>query len=193
MLDALLELMQADYRSQDMAWAKEIADALLAHFEDGDAGGFYFTSHDHEALILRTRTAIDQAMPAGAGVAARSLAHLGLILDEPRYARAAKRTLACHGDELAAMPIAFTSLMMALAEERKAPGLLVVRGPQQALSEWKALAPRHSPATLMFFLPGSLADLPASLDKPVPDEASAWLCRGGTCLPPVRNPADLEF
>jgi len=193
LLDALLELMQAHYRTEDMEWAKEIAEALLARFEDGEAGGFHFTSHDHEALILRSRTAADQATPAGAGVAAMSLARLGRILDEPRYERAADRTLAYHGAELGAMPVAFTSLLAVLAEMRQDPGLLVVRGPEAELPAWKALAARKPLAMLMFFLPDTLSRLPASLDKPASGKPAAWLCRAGTCLPPVGNPEEVEL
>ncbi len=193
LLDALLELMQAHYRPEDMVWAQALADALLANFEDKVAGGFYFTSHDHEALILRTRTAVDQATPAGAGVAAMSLARLGRILNEPRYERAAERTLACHGAELAEMPVAFTSLLATLAELRRDPGVLVVRGPERELAEWKALAGRKPPQTLMFFLPDTLAGLPASLDKPASGKAVAWQCRAGACLPPVENPEEIEL
>ncbi len=190
LLDALLELMQAHYRPEDMEWAREIADALLDRFEDGEAGGFYFTSHDHEALILRTRNAADQATPSGAGVAAMSLARLGRVLDEPRYARAADRTLAYHGAELAAMPVAFTSLLAALAEKCRDPGLLVVRGPERELQTWKALAARKPPQVLMFFLPDALTGLPAGLDKPAP---GAWLCREGRCLPPAQSPGEIEL
>ena len=193
LLDALLELMQAHYRAEDMAWAQAIAEALLANFEDREAGGFYFTSHDHEALILRTRTAVDQATPAGAGVAAASLARLGRILDEPRFEHAAERTLACHGAELAEMPVAFTSLLTTLAEMRRDPGILVVRGPEQELAAWQALAGRKPPQTLMLFLPDTLAGLPASLDKPASGKAQAWLCRAGSCLPPVENPEEIEL
>ncbi len=193
LLDALLELMQAHYRPADMAWARELAEALLANFEDSEAGGFFFTSHDHEALILRPRNAFDQAVPAGAGVAAHALASLGKILDEPRYRRAAERTLAHHGAELAEMPVASTSLLAALAELRQDPGLLVVRGPESQLDAWKALAGRKPPQTLMFFLADPLAGLPASLDKPASGRAAAWLCREGRCLAPVARPQDLEL
>ncbi|MEW6131565.1 MAG: thioredoxin domain-containing protein [Pseudomonadota bacterium] len=193
LLDALLELVQAHYRPEDMAWAQTIADALLENFEDKKAGGFYFTSHDHEALILRTRNAVDQATPAGAGVAAMSLVRLGRILNEPRYERAAEGTLAYHGAELAEMPAAFTTLLATLAELRRDPGLLVVRGPERELAAWKALAGRKPPAMLMFFLPDTLAGLPASLDKPASGKPAAWLCRAGACLPPFENPEEIEL
>ncbi len=54
LLDALLELMQANYRAVDWQFAVEIADALLENFE-AEEGGFYFTAHHHEQLIHRTK------------------------------------------------------------------------------------------------------------------------------------------
>ena len=58
---------------------------MLAHFEDRDAGGFFFTADDHEPLIMRPKTFGDDATPAGNGVAARLLVRLGYLLAEPRY------------------------------------------------------------------------------------------------------------
>src|SRR5262249_31994010 len=55
LLAALLELMQARFRVDDYRWARELADALLARFEDAEHGGFFFTSHDHERLFHRTK------------------------------------------------------------------------------------------------------------------------------------------
>jgi uncharacterized protein YyaL (SSP411 family) len=40
LLAALLELMQARFRLADYAWARELADVLLAEFEDPADGGF---------------------------------------------------------------------------------------------------------------------------------------------------------
>ncbi|HST00028.1 MAG TPA: thioredoxin domain-containing protein, partial [Usitatibacter sp.] len=47
LLAALLEMLQADFRAQDLAWAREIADVLVAQFHDPGEGGFFFTSHGH--------------------------------------------------------------------------------------------------------------------------------------------------
>ncbi len=46
--DAILELLQARWRSEDLDFARALLEAMLEHFEDRDAGGFWFTSHDHE-------------------------------------------------------------------------------------------------------------------------------------------------
>jgi uncharacterized protein YyaL (SSP411 family) len=93
LLAALLELMQAEFRGKDLAFAIELADALLNRFEDSDAGGFFFTAHDHEVLIHRPKTGHDNATPAGNGVAAFALQRLGHMLGETRYVGAAERTL----------------------------------------------------------------------------------------------------
>ena len=53
--------------------ARTLADLLLAHFEDPEAGGFFFTAHDHEPLVARTKTAYDSAIPSGNAVAVEVL------------------------------------------------------------------------------------------------------------------------
>ena len=92
LLDALIELMQSDYRSIDMQFAEELAEALLENFE-AEEGGFYFTSHQHERLIHRPKQGYDNATPNGNGIAAVALQRLGHILGEPRYQQSAERTL----------------------------------------------------------------------------------------------------
>ena len=47
---------------------------MLAHFWDPHAGGFFFTSDDHEALIVRSKPAFDGSIPSGNSVAARDSA-----------------------------------------------------------------------------------------------------------------------
>ena len=66
---------------------------MLAHFEDAELGGFFFTSDDHEALIHRSKSFSDDAIPAGNGIAARALIRAGYLLGETRWLEAAERTL----------------------------------------------------------------------------------------------------
>ena len=80
LLDALLELMQCDFRVADMEWARELAQVLLDQFEDRAHGGFFFVSHDHERLIHRAKIGHDNATPAGNGIAALALGRLGHLL-----------------------------------------------------------------------------------------------------------------
>ena len=93
LLDALLEMMQTRFRPEDLRFAEDLAEALLDRFEDTRDGGFFFTSHDHEALLQRPKPVHDSAMPSGNGVAAFALQRLGHMTGESRHREAAERGL----------------------------------------------------------------------------------------------------
>ena len=91
--DAILELQQVRFRADELAFARELLEATLEHFEDREGGGFFFTSDDHETLIHRSKAFSDDAIPSGNGVGAFVLQRMGHLLGEPRYLQAAERTL----------------------------------------------------------------------------------------------------
>ncbi|MDO9221535.1 MAG: thioredoxin domain-containing protein, partial [Thiobacillus sp.] len=185
LLDAMLESLQACYREADMAWARELADALLAHFEDAEYGGFFFTSHDHEALITRPKPGYDHATPSGNGVAAFALQRLGHLLGETRYLDASTRCLRLFQSQLTRQPIAYPTLLAVLDEALAPPRIILLRGPAAALDEWTtALIPQLGPRDILLALPNGLK-LPAALAKPESGQPTAWVCRGTACRPPV--------
>ena len=49
--DGLLALLASRWSARDLEFAIALADAMLAHFEDREHGGFFFTADDHERLI----------------------------------------------------------------------------------------------------------------------------------------------
>src|SRR5574340_1171394 len=187
LLDALLETLQARYREVDMAWARELADALLAYFEDGAAGGFFFTSHDHEALITRPKPGYDNAMPSGNGIAAFALQRLGHLLGETRYLDASARCLRAFHAQLVQQPIAYPTLLAVLDEMLVPPRVILLRGPANDLPTWvQVLTPQLGAHDMMLTLPNGLT-LPEALAKPASDRPTAWLCSGTACQPPVTD------
>ena len=116
LLDALLELMQTRFRREDFEWACEIADLLLAQFEDRANGGFFFTSHDHERLYHRTKPGPDNATPSGNGVAASALIALGHLAAQPRYVEAGERAVRAFAGVLRESPRGCATLLMALED-----------------------------------------------------------------------------
>jgi uncharacterized protein YyaL (SSP411 family) len=185
----LLELLQARWHGPWLEWAVELADALLARFEDREAGGFYFTADDHESLILRPKTFGDDATPAGNGVAARVLLRLGWLLAEPRYLDAAERTLRAAWPMLERYPHAHTSLLMALDEFTAPPPLVVVRGDERGIAAWRTeLDKLFDPRRAVFAIPAAAPSLPAALATKRPAAGVvAYLCRGTTCSPPLAS------
>lgn len=117
LLMAVLELMEAGPQAGDLEFARQLAEALLAQFEDKEHGGFFFTAHDHESLIQRPKTAHDNALPSGNGVAALALDRLGRRGGETRYLDAAGRTLGAFAAQIGQQPSGCATLLMALEAE----------------------------------------------------------------------------
>jgi uncharacterized protein len=183
---AALELLQAEYDPGTLAVTEELADVLIERFEDRAAGGFFFTSHDHERLIHRPKPGHDNATPSGNGMAALALARLSFLTGDTRYAAASERALAQFYPELAEQPGGHATLLMALEERLVPPRTIILRGPAGELARWRrALARNHAPTTLVLALGAGASELPPVLAKPVPDRVNAWVCEGVTCMPPV--------
>ena len=181
LLDALLELLQADYRSADMQFAEEIAEAMIENFEAED-GGFYFTAHRHEALIHRPKQAYDNATPNGNGIAAVALQRLGHLLGEPRYLQTAERTLQAFDSVIKRNPAATASLTEALREYLTPPTSVILRGDSEKLAQWRhEIVQHYYPHHCFFYLDESVQDLPQTLSRKFSKDVNAWVCQGVTC------------
>jgi hypothetical protein len=182
---ALVELLQAQFRAEDLAFAEALAEVALEQFEDREAGGFFFTARDHERLIHRPKPGHDQATPSGNGAAALALNRLAALTGETRYADAAERTLRLFLSGMRAQPAGYAMLLAALEEWLEPPATAIMRGAPAALRAWSgAMAGEYLPRTLVLAIPSGLAGLPPVLDKPASPRVQAWLCRGAVCLPP---------
>src|SRR5437660_3651157 len=194
LLAALLELMQAEFSPGDLAFATELAETLLAEFEDAEAGGFFFTGKSHERLFHRPKPGHDQATPSGNAIAARALARLAMLTGEDWYARAARRTVELFYPQMRDYPAGFAAMTMALVEQLAPPKLLVLRGRGPELERWRGeFAREYLPDGLVLSLPDGADRLPAPLDKPQrPQPVNGWLCRGVICLAPISDLIQLK-
>ena len=187
--DAILELQQLRFRAAELAFARQLIEVVLAHFEDQAAGGFFFTSDDHEVLIHRSKAFSDDATPSGNGIAAQVLLRLGHLLGEPRYLAAAERTLRAAWRALERYPLSHVSLVNALDELLQPPEIVILRGAPAPIEDWRLeLAREYAPRRLVLAIPADAADLPAALaDKAPRGEAVAYLCRGSVCSAPLES------
>ena len=193
LLAALLELMQSCFRREDLQFAQELAEAMLTRFEDQIGGAFFFTSRDHEPLILRPKPGFDNATPSGNGTAALTLQRFGHLIGEPRYLQAAERTLRLFLPQMQQHASGFPTLCLALGEALTPPSIVLLRGPEADTGSWsRQLSQRYSPATLVLCIPDGTDPLPAAMDKPRRPGVNAWVCRGVNCLPPIEQWAELE-
>jgi hypothetical protein len=170
-----------------------LGDILLERFQDREAGGFFFTAHDHEKLIQRPKPGPDNATPSGNAVAAFALNRLGFLTGEARYAEAAAATIALFWPQLLRQPAAFGTMLAALEEQLTPTRTVIVCGARDAFTPWRRLLDEaFLPSTLCLYIPAGATGLPPVLAKPATDAVNAWVCEGVTCLQPVDGPDKLR-
>ena len=162
---------------------------VLTHFQDA-AGGFFFTSDDHEALIQRPKPAHDDAIPSGNGIAAQVLGRLGHLLAENRYLQAAENTLKSIWSGIESMPHGHASLLVALEETLFPCQTVIIRGTEPAITDWLQQATRgYAPRRFTLAVPATVTALPGQLQLRLPEgNIVAWLCSDSSCSAAVTDP-----
>ncbi len=103
----------------DQRWletAVELTDKQLELFWDDQSGGFYFTSSDHPALIVRVKNPVDSALPSGMSVSAENLMYLARQTKNEIYQTRLKETLESLAPTLSQQPASAPRAAAVLAE-----------------------------------------------------------------------------
>ena len=188
LIEAILELSQARWRTQEIEFAIELADAVLLQFEDNNHGGFFFTSNDHEKLLYRTKPAADDATPSGNAVAAKVLGRLGHLIGDERYLRSSERTLLALSPSARRYASAHSTLVIAMEEFLNPPDIIIIRGTDSAAEQWLASLDEYSPRTMAFLIPVEQENLPGVLSNLKQEQqVTAYICRGVSCSAPINH------
>jgi uncharacterized protein YyaL (SSP411 family) len=186
LLDAILTLLQARWNAEDMKFAISLAEVLLEEFEDENQGGFYFTGHQHETLITRSKSFADEAIPSGNAVAAVALGRLGHLLGETRYLQAAEKTIKTAWSYLSQMASVHSTMLLAVQDYLLPPEIIILRGEAEELKTWQQACQKdYAPQRLCFAIPNDAQELPANLAEKKPREIVAYICQGYQCGAPV--------
>jgi len=198
LLDGLLALLAARWRDADARFAQALADAALERFYDAGNGGFFFTGHDHEALIHRPKPTMDDALPPGNGVMVQALAAMGHLFGNARYLDAAHATLAWARPAMEQYPAGHCSLLSGLQSELEPPQLVIIRGPDEAAAaDWRrVLEQGYTPWRSSYVIPyEDVGVVPAYLPKLASAETRsrvvAFVCSGLACSLPLESPESL--
>ncbi|MHC4876666.1 MAG: thioredoxin domain-containing protein [Planctomycetota bacterium] len=114
LIDGLVELFQTTGSTEWLTSALELADRVFEQFADPDAGGFFYTSTDHEQLITRSKDGMDNATPSGNGMAAYALLRLGRITLRADIEARAVATLEVLSGQIEQMAMASSQSLLAL-------------------------------------------------------------------------------
>lgn len=198
-VDGLLALYEASF---DLRWfeeARALTETMIEQFQDAEAGGFFFTSADHETLITRTKDFYDNAIPSGNSVAAAALLRLSLFTGEDRYRQIAETILRLMKSTMMRAPSAFGYLLSALDLLLASPYEIAIIGAPEA-EDTRAMInvvfKRYLPNKVVAFAPE--ADSRASRtikllegrDR-IDGKATAYVCRDFYCESPTTDAGKL--
>ena len=191
----LVDLYESGFNRGDLDRAARLTRTMLDRFSDGH-GGFHFVSDDHEAILARTRSTYDDAIPAGSAVAAETLLRLAVHLDDAAFRKAGLATLAALRPLAEHVPSGFATLLNASAyADPKDVVEIAIAGPPGAEGTRALLAAaraRYLPAAAIAWLDPAAgpSDLPLLKGKTLSaGKPSAYVCRNHACEPPVTDAA----
>src|SRR3546814_11429810 len=101
MLEAALALYEATGKPDYLAQAKRWGATLEAEYADAVNGGYFLTARTAEALVARTRTAADNATPAGNGTLVGVFARLWYLTGEIDWRERAQSQLDAFAGDVA--------------------------------------------------------------------------------------------
>ncbi|MCR4265662.1 thioredoxin domain-containing protein [Nitratireductor sp. ZSWI3] len=192
MISAAIALYQATWHRSLLKQARDWMDAVQTWYGDADLSGFYLTASDAGDVPLRIRGDVDEATPSATSQILEAITALSLLSDdaalserlpvivEASLGRARSQAYGQAGIVYAAS-LASQPLKLVMVEETEASKFVPVAN--------RASDPRRSDLILpvgpgSHTLPGG-----AVIDT---GEAAAYLCIGQTCLPPIKEPAELQ-
>jgi uncharacterized protein YyaL (SSP411 family) len=183
---AALALHEASGEAHYLAAAREFTALLDRHFWDPDRGGYFMTADDTRDMVIRPKSAADNAVPNGNGTMVGVLARLYHLTGESEFEQRARALVAAFAGEVERNFFPLATFLN--ANDFLANALEVVIIGERSAPDTKALvaaAMSHSlpDRLLQVVAPGALLPdrHPAFLKTQQDGKATAYLCRHGTC------------
>jgi uncharacterized protein YyaL (SSP411 family) len=173
----------------DPAWldrARTLADRILAHFADADAGGFFDAQSEPVADLLgaRAKPVQDSPTPAANAVTALVLLRLAAITEESRYTHAAERTVRAFAGSLREFGLFGATGFRALD--------LLINGVCRIVVADATTSRQLSALALRTYRPRRVLTHAAASPVPGLNPPVALVCVGTACASPARDPEALR-
>jgi hypothetical protein len=193
----LLELYQTDFNNKWFTSAKELAEDMIEQFNDPN-GGFFDTSKDGEALLLRPKDLQDNATPSGNALACEALLKLAAFTDDGKYRDLAEKALGLVAGMSMRYPTAF-GMWLSAADfalgKTKQVAVVYEAGGEDTSALIRVVQSIYRPNVIIAasHLPPS-NDAPTLLmERPLKDgKTTVYVCEGFVCKNPVTTIAELK-
>jgi uncharacterized protein YyaL (SSP411 family) len=188
----LVELYAATGNRDWLNHGSDLLEYARKHFPHDSGVGFYDTSDTAENLITRPRDLTDTAVPSGNGVMAEMIFVLGIMEQKVEMIEASAGLIESLVRPMGDYPLFMGQFLSVAQRIVESPRELVFAGnpsSERIATLRYAAGSQHEPLLVVGYNdpgdPGAGKRFPMLSDRPVVDDAAAYLCQDFTCLPPV--------
>ena len=197
-IQALIDLYEATFELEWLKEAEELNRQMIHQFWDERDGGFFFSGKENESLIARSKNPYDHVIPSANSIAVFNLIRLGYLTEAESLKQKAEQTLHLFFNLLDQHPLGFVQMLS---------GLSFLLSPE----EIGVIGSKNDPRTVsmlkeiyLAYLPNKILSLrdpkepveknwfPFLMEKGVTETPTTFVCKGFTCLPPVKDEKELK-
>jgi uncharacterized protein len=193
--DGLLELYQVTGEQKYLDESIGIAEQMIVQFWDEESGGFYFTSNDHETLIVRNKDLFDNATPSGNSVAADVFIRLSKLTGDERFERFGATVLRIVSSQATRHPQGFGRTLSTLEFYLGPVKEIVIVAKQGSELEREVWADYRPFKVVAKMDPDSEPDVESAMLKGkglVNGKEAVYVCEAFVCDKPVTTVGDLR-
>lgn len=196
MMAAALALFEATGNPDYLGQAKRWGETVEADYADAVNGGYFLTSREAESLVARTRTAADNATPAGNGTLVGVFARLWYLTGEIVWRERAQSLLDAFAGDVARNFFPMGSYLNGFDLFANAVQVAIIgrRGEAQTEALVQAAYTVSLPNRVVLVSPPDAVlpeTHPATGKTRIDGKATAYVCLGPTCGLPVTTPGEL--
>ena len=186
---ACLEILKIEWDDSNFEYLIKITDVLVKDFQDIENGGFYFTSDNHEELIYRPKSYMDESLPSGNSITIGVLMELYELTGNIKYFDAVENGIKSAHDSLNRSSSSHSSLLLAAPKTHNSKRLIIIRCEESDLKYNQNLINKLQ--TLndnIYFIPNNITLMVGSLsDKKPKGKFRAYVCQNNVCSAPIES------
>jgi uncharacterized protein len=196
-IQGLLDLYEASFDINDLAWASDLQKRQNELFWDKDRAGYFSTAGQYPNILLRLKEDYDGAEPSPNSVSAMNLLRLSQMLDEKPFREMADKAFTAFGHRLEETPAALPQMLVALDFSLGKPKQIVIAGKPDAASTeamHHAVNKEFIPNKIVLLVDGGegQAFLAKRLEfirgvRTMDGHATTFVCENYACQPPTTN------
>jgi len=197
-IQALLDLYEATF---DTGWLKEADDlnrGMIRQFWDERHGGFFFSGKENESLIAPSKNPYDHVIPSANSIAVFNFIRLSYLTGDESLKQKAGQTLRLFYNFLDQHPSGFTQMLSGLSFflNPEEIGIIGSKSDLKTKSMLKEIYLAYLPNKIL-----SLRDpqepiegnwFPFLMEKGIAELPTTFVCKGFTCLPPIKDEKELK-